>query len=286
VPAEPSSPIPQGLAPLRDADPLRPAESPHLLAYLATIPDPRRPAGCRHPLACILGLAAAAVLAGARSMAAIAEWAADAPPMVRAALGARRDALTGQRTVPAESTIRRTLGRLDDQALAVAVGAWLADRDRRERRQRRRRAVAVDGKTLRGARRPPDGRQVHLLAAMDHTTRTVLAQREVDGAPGEVPGVRPLLAGLDLAGAVVTADALHTGQPRRRPTSPRPRPRPAPGDPRDHPRMNGHSERTPGPWGVSAAGSVTRGSLSIRGDSCSPGRRARAMVVGVHVGAP
>jgi predicted transposase YbfD/YdcC len=210
VPAKPSSPIPQGLAPLRDADPLRPAESPHLLAYLATIPDPRRPAGCRHPLACILGLAAAAVLAGARSMAAIAEWAADAPPMVRAALGARRDALTGQRTVPAESTIRRTLGRLDDQALAVAVGAWLADRDRRERRQRRRRAVAVDGKTLRGARRPPDGRQVHLLAAMDHTTRTVLAQREVDGAPGEVPGVRPLLAGLDLAGAVVTADALHT----------------------------------------------------------------------------
>jgi hypothetical protein len=131
--------------------------------------------------------------------------------MVRAALGARRDALTGQRTVPAESTIRRTLGRLDDQAPAVAVGAWLADPDRRERRQRRqrrRRAVAVDGKTLRGARRPPDGRQVHLLAAMDHTTRTVLAQREVDGAPGEVPGVRPLLAGLDLAGAVVTADAL------------------------------------------------------------------------------
>ena len=29
-------------------------------------------------------------------------------------------------------------------------------------------------------------------------------------SPGEVPGVRPLLAGLDLAGAVVTADALHT----------------------------------------------------------------------------
>ncbi|HEV8163701.1 MAG TPA: ISAs1 family transposase [Actinomycetota bacterium] len=92
----------------------------------------------------------------------------------------------------------------------MAVGAWLADRNRRERRQQRRRAVAVDGKTLRGARRPPDGRQVHLLAAMDHTTRMVLAQREVDGAPGEVPGVRPLLAGLDLAGAVVTADALHT----------------------------------------------------------------------------
>jgi predicted transposase YbfD/YdcC len=208
VPADPSSPIPPGLAWLRVADPLRPAETPHLLAYLATIPDPRSPAGCRHPLACVLGLAAAAVLAGARSMAAIAEWAADAPQPVRSALGARRDPLTGHRTVPSESTIRRTLGRVDDQALAAAVGAWLCDLDRRHRQDRR--AVAVDGKTLRGAKQPPDGRQLHLLAAMDHTTRTVLAQRAVDGAPGEVPGFAPLLDPLDLAGVVVTADALHT----------------------------------------------------------------------------
>ena len=35
-------------------------------------------------------MAAAAVLAGARSMTAIAEWAADTPQSVRAALGARR----------------------------------------------------------------------------------------------------------------------------------------------------------------------------------------------------
>jgi predicted transposase YbfD/YdcC len=51
---------------------------------------------------------------------------------------------------------------------------------------------------------------VHLLAAMDHATRTVLAQREVPGAPGEVPAFAPLLAGLDLTGVVVTADALQT----------------------------------------------------------------------------
>jgi hypothetical protein len=45
---------------------------------------------------------------------------------------------------------------------------------------------------------------------MDQATRAVLAQRHVNGAPGEVPGLRPLLADLDLAGVVVTADALHT----------------------------------------------------------------------------
>ena len=43
VPADPSFPIPSGLTPLRDADPLQQAETPHLLAYLATIPDPRAP---------------------------------------------------------------------------------------------------------------------------------------------------------------------------------------------------------------------------------------------------
>jgi predicted transposase YbfD/YdcC len=45
---------------------------------------------------------------------------------------------------------------------------------------------------------------------MDHTTRAVLAQRQVNGAPGEVPGFQPLLVGLDLTGVVVTADALQT----------------------------------------------------------------------------
>ena len=106
--------------------------------------------------------------------------------------------------MPCEATIRRTLQRVDATALAAVLGAWLADRDPPACQQRQRRAVAVDGKTLRGATRD-DGRQVHLLAAMEHATRAALAQRPVDGAPGEVPGLVPLLAG-----AVITADALHT----------------------------------------------------------------------------
>ena len=45
---------------------------------------------------------------------------------------------------------------------------------------------------------------------MAAATRAVVAQRQVDGAPGEVPGFQPLLADLDLADTVVTADALQT----------------------------------------------------------------------------
>jgi predicted transposase YbfD/YdcC len=220
VPASSSSPIPAALTPLTHAAALDDGETPHLLTYLAGVPDPRRAAGRRHPLVAILALAAAAVLAGARSIAAVAEWAADAPGPVRAALGARQHA-PGHFAVPAEATIRRTLARLDADALAGVVGAWLADRDparpqHRDRGQQRpgvaagRRAVAVDGKTLRGARAGDGGRPVHLLACMDHTSRAVLAQHQVAGAPEEVPALRPLLAPLDLAGVVLTADALQT----------------------------------------------------------------------------
>jgi hypothetical protein len=218
VPADLSSSISAALTHLIHADrgQLQDAEAPDLLAYLASVRDPRGARGRRHPLVAILGLAAAVVLAGARSIAAIAEWAAEAPQPVRAALGARHHA-PGHRSVPAEATIRRTLSRLDADVLAGAIGAWLADRDRHWDRDHPgpttcRWAVAVDGKTLRGARPPTpgDGRPVHLLACMDHATRAVLAQRQVGGAPEEVPTFAPLLADLDLAGVVVTADALQT----------------------------------------------------------------------------
>jgi hypothetical protein len=94
VPTDPSSSIPAALTQLAHADPLPSTEAPQLLAYLATIHDPRRGCGRRHPLVAILAMAAAAVLTGARSVTAIAEWAADTSQPVRAALGARRDAPT------------------------------------------------------------------------------------------------------------------------------------------------------------------------------------------------
>jgi hypothetical protein len=105
--------------------------------------------------------------------------------------------------VPAEATIRRTLARVDPDLLAAVTGAWLADRDRPGQC---RRAVAVDGKTLRGANR--DGRRVHLLAAMDHATRAVQV----------MACLRNLAIGvLSRAGPVNLAAALrhHARDPRR-----------------------------------------------------------------------
>jgi predicted transposase YbfD/YdcC len=208
VPAAASSLIRPVLAQPSAVASLHPVECPDLLQRLAQVPDPRDRRGLRHPLAGVLALATAAVLTGARSLAAITEWAADAPPLVLAALGVRRDPLTGEHRVPGETTLRRVLTTIDGDALDAAVTAWLADRLPAPG-PRQPRATAVDGKTLRGATQP-GGRPVHLLAALDHATGAVLAQHQVDGAPEEVTGFQPLLAGLDLTGVTVTADALHT----------------------------------------------------------------------------
>ncbi|MGK5448328.1 ISAs1 family transposase [Streptomyces radiopugnans] len=66
----------------------------------------------------------------------------------------------------------------------------------------------MDGKTVRGARRP-DGTQVHLLSAMSEGG-LILAQREVDAKSNEITAFRPLLAPLDLTGTVAAFDALHS----------------------------------------------------------------------------
>ena len=74
------------------------------------------------------------------------------------------------------------------------------------------RGIAVDGKSLRGARKD-DGTRVHLLSALSHDTRVVIGQRDVDNdKTNEITVMCPLLANIDITGHVITADALHTQQ--------------------------------------------------------------------------
>jgi predicted transposase YbfD/YdcC len=183
------------------------ASLPGLAEFLAAVPDHRRAQGRRHSLVSILGLSCAATVAGAKSLVAIAEWGADAPAAVLAALGVRRDPCGGALLVPSETTIRRALSDTDAGALDEQLAAWLAAATVPEADEVAAARVSVDGKTMRGAVQA-DGRAVHLLAAMSGGG-AVLAQREVGHKTNEITQVKPLLDPLPLDGAVVTLDALH-----------------------------------------------------------------------------
>jgi len=168
---------------------------------LARVPDPRDRRGRRYELAGLLAVAVAAVLAGARSFVAIGQWAQE--------LGVEHLSRIGLAGAPEESTLRKLFARLDAAALdaALAIFAWT-----RTRVVAGRRLIAVDGKTVRGARIGPAAAP-HLIAALDHDAGVVLGQIAVADKSNEIPALRDLLASLnpaDLAGCVVTADAMHT----------------------------------------------------------------------------
>src|SRR3954464_13063068 len=141
------------------------AESIRLLQALSAVPDPREARGRRHGLLSLLLLAVGAVLAGARSYAAIAQWARCAEQVV---------AVCGP--TPHASTFGRVLAAIDPTALQQALTGWALDRRAARRRQHPdaarprtadRTVLAVDGKSLRGAR-TEDGEQAKLLAVFDH----------------------------------------------------------------------------------------------------------------------
>jgi predicted transposase YbfD/YdcC len=184
-----------------------------LLSCLSAVTDPRMRRGVRHGLASLLTVAAVAVLSGARSFAAIGEWAADASQEVLAALGARRNPRTGRYQAPAEATVRRALQQVDPDELDRHVAAFVAARRTAPQSQAGPdKALALDGKTVRGARDHANAEDCapHLVAAVTHREGIVLAQQQVDEKSNEITAVKPLLKNLDLAGVVVTADALHT----------------------------------------------------------------------------
>lgn len=188
--------------------------APKLADALGGVADPRKPRGVRHGLVVVLSAAVCAVAAGARSFVAVAEWVADLPAGTAAALGV-------DRRCPSETAIRRLVSRVDADLFDAAIGAFVQRLCATVAPAGRRRVLAVDGKTLRGSRRtdPHDsaggsiqsGR--HLLAVIDQHTRVVLGQLDVETKTNEITAFAPLmdtLTNMELAGVVITADALHT----------------------------------------------------------------------------
>ena len=198
---------------------------------LEALPDPRSPRGRIYPLACLVAIAVCAfTAAGNDRLTAVGQWIRRASQQDLARLRAPWDPLAGRYRAPDEKTIRVMLDRLDPRALARALLGGRPDgrgargrpgpasvrgyRARRAARQRetlahgRLRAVAVDGKTSRGARRA-DGTRVHLLGAAEHGGH-LLDHLEVGVKHNETSHFTELLGPLDLDGALVTFDALHT----------------------------------------------------------------------------
>jgi hypothetical protein len=184
------------------------AEVARLRGFLRTVDDLRGKRGRVYPLEYLLALPLIAGMAGDGELDAAAEWAATAPEGLLIRLGAPLDR-AGKPRCPDAGTIRRGLMGCDQGQYDDALCAWQGARAR-ALRPGMRRHLRIDGKAVRGAA-PRGGRAPMLLSGIwdDGTTA---AQLPVDvRKTNEVPVFRDLLKKVpDLAGAVISADQMHT----------------------------------------------------------------------------
>src|SRR5664279_4804300 len=94
-----------------------------LIEVFEQVPDPRDPRGVRHTLATVLTLAQTAVLAGAQTLLAIAEWTQDADRDMLSRIG-----IDPNQALPSESTMRGALALLDADDLDARLAGWMATR--------------------------------------------------------------------------------------------------------------------------------------------------------------
>jgi hypothetical protein len=172
-----------------------------LAEALKSVPEFRRQHLREHELVAVLQIAVAAMLCGAKSQYAVAQWARerleDAPELLEA-LGGKPG------KCPSHPTIHRIFKGLDAKAFERVLGRWLAQTGVRPDEP-----LAVDGKSLRGIH----GEElpgVHLVAVYALHSDRVIAQMTAGGKGTELPAVQAALAQVELAGKIVTGDALQT----------------------------------------------------------------------------
>ena len=129
---------------------------------------------------------------------------ADGPPQSGQVPQNAADAGSSQTT----GKTRKAAGKTTRKAARKARKA--AGKSRNGRRGKRGLpGVSMDGKDVRGASRQTANARRMLVAAVEHGPGNVLGQVEVDRKSNEIPAVRELALMLELAGCVITFDALH-----------------------------------------------------------------------------
>jgi predicted transposase YbfD/YdcC len=167
-----------------------------LAERFATVDDPRLDRRKRHQLLDIIVVSICATIAGADS------W-VDVERFGQAKLTWFRTFLSLPNGIPSHDTIGRVFALLDPEAFHECFRVWMAEACALLGLSQ----VAVDGKTMRGSGGPAAS-PLHVVSAFAVANGITLGQRVTDEKSNEITAIPQLLAVLDLAGAIVTIDAL------------------------------------------------------------------------------
>jgi predicted transposase YbfD/YdcC len=167
------------------------------LKYFAEVRDPRVERNREHLLEEILLIAIAAVLSGAESWNDIADYGKAKQEWLKTFLR-----LPGG--IPSHDTFNRVFAALDPVEMEHGFAAWVSSIAQLTAGE----VVAIDGKALCGTREGGKKTLVHMVSAWAEGNGLVLGQRKVDEKSNEITAIPKLLDALELAGTVVTIDAM------------------------------------------------------------------------------
>jgi predicted transposase YbfD/YdcC len=168
-----------------------------ILHHFAAVRDPRDARFTTHPLADLLTIALCATLSGAKSFEDLAAFGRSKETWLRS-LG-----LTLPHGIPSHDTFRDLFRHLSPAAFQDCFSSWI----NAVCSHLGFRHVQIDGKALRGSR-GLDGTCLHLVSAWVGANSLTLGQVAVEDKSNEITAIPKLLKLLELAGALVSIDAM------------------------------------------------------------------------------
>ena len=169
-----------------------------LISHFADLPDPRIDRTKRHKLIDIIALAICGTIGGANDWVAIEAYG-------QAKESWLRQFLELPNGIPSHDTFGDVFARLEADAFRRCFMDWVEAVSAVTQGQ----VIAFDGKCLRGSKDSPLGKNaIYMVRAWATANHLVLGQMKVDDKSNELTAIPALLAVLDVAGCIVTIDAM------------------------------------------------------------------------------
>ena len=167
------------------------------LEYFTNLPDPRQAIKVIYPLAEVLLLTLCAIVAGAETFTDIALFGEQKLDLLRRFLPFAHG-------TPPHDRLGTVFAVLDPEAFHTCFAAWVARLTGVPDG-----VIAIDGKTCRRTfKKKGESLPIHIVSAFAAKHRLVLAQTKVEEKSNEIVAIPKLLDMLDIAGAIVTIDAM------------------------------------------------------------------------------
>ncbi len=108
--------------------------------------------------------------------------------------------------IPSEDTINRMFSSIDSKQFEACFIRWVNSISKITKGQ----VIAIDGKTLRGAKANGKKSPVHMVSAWANESNLVLGQVRVNDKSNEITAIPELIENLMIEGNIITIDAMGT----------------------------------------------------------------------------